>query len=160
VVLGLTDNGVSRNGVPHLGWPRPFLSGNFEQSRNWLDRGLASSGAAYSVWRVNALGSLGLVEAWSAISTEPTDSSLKRCRCTRDRSTRPSSIADAYLARTLILLERGEPNWAATALHDGTLGAAKNRRTQLIGLLDSSMHSSSLRMVTRRRHGSAPLRSQ
>jgi len=133
VVLGLTDNASLETVSLISGGRAHFLSGNFEQSRNWLDRGLASSGAAYSVWRVNALGSLGLVEAWCG-NLDRADGLVTEALSLAHATGRLAhpSIADAYLARTLILLERGEPNWAATALHDGTLGAAKNRRTQLM----------------------------
>ena len=41
------------------------------------------------------------------------------------------STADAYLAITLAALERGEPRRAAISLHEGTLRAEANRRTQL-----------------------------
>jgi LuxR family maltose regulon positive regulatory protein len=41
------------------------------------------------------------------------------------------STADAYLAITLAALERGEPRRAAISLHEGTLHAEANRRTQL-----------------------------
>ena len=41
-----------------------FQAGDLEQARDWLERGLATQGATYPIWKVSGLGSLGLLEAW------------------------------------------------------------------------------------------------
>ncbi len=41
-----------------------FLEGDIDQARVWLERGLQAPEAAYSIWLVNGLGSLALLEAW------------------------------------------------------------------------------------------------
>ena len=37
-----------------------FQAGDLDQARDWLDRGLATLGATYPIWKVSGLGSLGL----------------------------------------------------------------------------------------------------
>ena len=41
-----------------------FQAGDYVQARDWLDRGLATPGATYPIWKVSGLGSLALLEAW------------------------------------------------------------------------------------------------
>ena len=66
-----------RSPVPGDHGPRLRRSGplprraDWRRPGAWLERGLASAGAAYSVWRVSGLGSLGLLEAWAASSSGP-----------------------------------------------------------------------------------------
>ena len=50
-------SGVGRQSA--TSWPASLTD-----ARDWLERGLASEGALYSVWRVHTLGSLALLEAW------------------------------------------------------------------------------------------------
>jgi LuxR family maltose regulon positive regulatory protein len=109
-----------------------FLAGHLGEARAWLKLGLASAGSAYSVWRVSGLGSLALVEAWSG-HTERAETLADEALAIAQSVgvlTHPST-ADAYLAITLAALERGEPRRAAISLHEGTLRAEANRRTQL-----------------------------
>ncbi len=109
-----------------------FLAGHLGEARTWLKLALASSGSAYSIWRVSALGSLALVEAWSG-NTERAETLADEALAIAQSVgflTHPST-ADAYLAITLAALERGEPRRAAISLHEGTLRAEANRRTQL-----------------------------
>jgi LuxR family maltose regulon positive regulatory protein len=109
-----------------------FLAGNLGEARTWIKSGLASTGAAYSLWRVSGLGSLALVEAWSGKTEEAENLGNEALAVARSVGMlgHPST-ADAYLAITLAALERGEPRRAAISLHEGTLRAEANRRTQL-----------------------------
>jgi LuxR family transcriptional regulator, maltose regulon positive regulatory protein len=109
-----------------------FLAGHLGEARDWLMSGLASAGAAYSLWRVSGLGSLGLVEAWSG-NTEGAESLGNEALAVAQSvgMLGHPSTADAYLAITLAALERGEPRRAAMSLHEGTRRAEANRRTQL-----------------------------
>jgi LuxR family transcriptional regulator, maltose regulon positive regulatory protein len=110
-----------------------FLAGHMEQARQWLDRGLTSSGAAYSVWRVSGLGSLSLLEAWTGRVERAEALADEALAIARDVGTLSHpSTADAYLAVSLAALERGEPRRAALSLREGTLRAEANRRTPLI----------------------------
>jgi LuxR family transcriptional regulator, maltose regulon positive regulatory protein len=110
-----------------------FLAGHLEEAREWLDRGLTSAGAAYSVWRVSGLGSLSLLEAWSGRVERAEALADEALAIARDVGllSHPST-ADAYLASSLAALERGEPRRAALSLREGTLRAEANRRTPLI----------------------------
>jgi LuxR family maltose regulon positive regulatory protein len=109
-----------------------FLAGHLGEARTWIESGLASRGAAYSIWRVSGLGSLALVEAWSG-NTERAESlgneALEVAQSVGMLG--HPSTADAYLAITLAALEKGEPRRAAMSLHEGTRRAEANRRTQL-----------------------------
>jgi LuxR family maltose regulon positive regulatory protein len=109
-----------------------FLAGHLGEARTWLMSALASTGAAYSVWRVSGLGSLALVEAWSG-NTEVAESLGNEALAIAQSAgilAHPAT-ADAYLAITLTALERGEPRRAAISLHEGTRRAEANRRSQL-----------------------------
>ena len=133
VVMNLTDPHSLETVVLISGGRAHFLAGRLEEARSWLERGLASAGAAYSVWRVSGLGSLSLLEAWSGHidrAEELADLALAIARDVGNLS-HPSS-ADAYLALSLAALERGEPRRAALSLGEGTVRAEVNRRTHLI----------------------------
>jgi LuxR family maltose regulon positive regulatory protein len=93
---------------------------------------LASTGAAYSIWRVSGLGSLALVEAWSG-NTELAESLGNEALAVAQSvgMLAHPATADAYLAITLAALEKGEPRRAAISLHEGTRRAEANRRIQL-----------------------------
>ncbi|HEX3979786.1 MAG TPA: hypothetical protein VHW93_01095, partial [Acidimicrobiales bacterium] len=110
-----------------------FLAGRMEQAREWMQRGLDSAGVAYSAWRIGILGSLALVEAWCG--------RLERAQALADEAlgvarevgilTHPIT-ADAYLAASLVALERGQPRRAALALREGCLRAEANKRIPLV----------------------------
>jgi len=133
VVLNLTDPQSLETVATISGGRAHFLCGRFEDAREWLERGLVSDGAGYSVWRISGLGSLGLLEAWSGRldrAEELADSALALAH-EAGMSAHPST-ADAHLARAIARLERGEPGLAAPSLHDGALQARRNRRWQLL----------------------------
>ena len=94
---------------------------------------LSTPGARYSIWRIHGLGSLGLLEAWCG--------DLARAEAFSDQALTLAqegghlghqATADAYLARALVALERGEPSGAALSLHEGRRRAEANRRRVLL----------------------------
>jgi LuxR family transcriptional regulator, maltose regulon positive regulatory protein len=131
-VLNLGDIDSLRTMTLISGGRSHFLAGRLGEARTWLKSGLASTGAAYSIWRVSGLGSLALVEAWSGnidFAETLADEALSVAQSVGMLG--HPSTADAYLAITLAALERGEPRRAAISLHEGTIRAEANRRTQL-----------------------------
>ncbi len=132
VVMSLSDEQSLRSMAWASGGRAHFLVGHFEEARRWLETGLASGGAAYSVWRVHGLGSLALLEAWcgncgpaEAYAEEALDIARSVGMLNHP------STADAFLALTLVALERGEPRRAAISLHEGSLRAEANHRSNL-----------------------------
>jgi LuxR family maltose regulon positive regulatory protein len=132
VVMNLGDVDSLRTMALVSGGRAHFFAGHLAEARTWLKSGLASTGAAYSVWRVSGLGSLALVEAWSGNTQRAEHLADEALAIAHSAGilAHPST-ADAYLAITLVALERGEPRRAAISLHEGTLRAEANRRTQL-----------------------------
>jgi LuxR family maltose regulon positive regulatory protein len=103
-----------------------------EEARQWFTLALASTGVAYSVWRVSGLGSLALLEAWSGHTEQAetlADEALAIAQSV-GMLAHPST-GDAFLAMTLTALDKGEPRRAAISLHQGSLRAEANQRTQL-----------------------------
>ncbi|HEY7917302.1 MAG TPA: LuxR C-terminal-related transcriptional regulator [Acidimicrobiales bacterium] len=132
MVMGLTDAQSLETLVMVSGGRAHFLSGDFEAARDWLERSLASAGAAYSMWRVHGLGSMALLDAWTG-NLDRADAGITQAFALAQETERLAhpSIADAHLARALCFLERGQPRRAALSLHEGTVRAEANRRTQL-----------------------------
>jgi LuxR family transcriptional regulator, maltose regulon positive regulatory protein len=131
-VMNLGDVDSLRTMALISGGRAHFLAGQLGEARSWLNSGLASAGAAYSIWRISGLGSLALVEAWSGNTerAEGLGNEALAVALSVGMLGHPST-ADAYLAITLAALERGEPRRAAISLHEGTRRAEGNRRTQL-----------------------------
>ena len=120
-VMNLGDVDSLRTMALISGGRAHFLAGQLEEARTWLKSGLASIGAAYSIWRVSGLGSLALVEAWSG-NIERAESLGNEALAVAQSvgMLAHPSAADAYLAISLAALERGEPRRAAISLHEGT----------------------------------------
>jgi LuxR family maltose regulon positive regulatory protein len=80
---------------------------------------------------MSVLGSLALVEAWCGRTERADALALEALAIARSVGmlSHPST-ADAYLSIALTALERGEPRHAALPLHEATVRAAANRRTQ------------------------------
>ena len=95
-----------------------FLAGHLDEARTWLELGLASTGAAYSVWRVSGLGFAGI--ARSVVRQYRPRRGIWRTKLSRSRDrsgcSRHPSTGDAFLAITLTALEKGEPRRAALSL--------------------------------------------
>ena len=109
-----------------------FQGGDYVQARDWLKRGLASPGATYPIWKVSGLGSLALLEAWCGNTERAAALSEEALSIAKEVGllAHPSA-ADAYLASALVAVETGEPRRAALSLHEGSLRAQANRRSQL-----------------------------
>jgi LuxR family transcriptional regulator, maltose regulon positive regulatory protein len=109
-----------------------FQAGNCAEAREWLDRGLATPGATYPIWKVSALGSLALLEAWCGNMERATSLSVEGLAVAKEVGLLAHpSVAEAYLASALVALETGEPRRASLPLHEGTLRAEIDRRSQL-----------------------------
>jgi LuxR family maltose regulon positive regulatory protein len=109
-----------------------FQAGDYKQARQWIDRGLTSPGATYAIWKVHGLGSLALLEAWCGNNKRAAALSEEALAIAKEvELLAHPSAADAYLAFALAALERGEPRRASLSLHEGSLRAEANRRSQL-----------------------------
>ncbi len=109
-----------------------FQAGDLEQARDWLERGLATQGATYPIWKISGLGSLGLLEAWLGNTERAVALSDEALAIAKEVGLLAHpSIAEAYLTSTLVALERGEPGRASVSLHEGILRAGANGRSQL-----------------------------
>jgi LuxR family maltose regulon positive regulatory protein len=109
-----------------------FYAGEIDQAREWLERGLATRGTTYPVWKVSGLGSLGLLEAWCGNTERAGALADEGLAIAREVGllTHPCT-ADAYLAAALAALEDGATGHAALSLHEGSVRAAANGRSQL-----------------------------
>ena len=109
-----------------------FQAGDYLDAREWLDRGLSTPGATYPVWKVSGLGSLALLEAWCGRTDQAVALAEEALAIAKEvELLAHPSAADAYLAFALAALERGEPRRASLSLHEGSLRAKANRRSQL-----------------------------
>ena len=94
-----------------------FLDGNLGEAKRWLNRALDTDGATYSLWRVNALGSLGLVVAWAGNLVRANELATEALATAREVGLLTHwASADAYMALAHIALERGEPpeDWSGS----------------------------------------------
>lgn len=132
-LFGFLDASALTTMVTGSGGRAHFLSGNHAEGRRWLAQALATDGAWYSVWRVHALGSLGLLEAWSGDLDRAEVFSDQALGLARDAGhlAHPAT-GDAFLAQALVALERGQPALAGPPLFEGRRRAEGNRRGQLL----------------------------
>ncbi len=131
-VMGLADPQSLETIARVSGGRGSFLAGNIEVARSWLERALITPGSAYSIWKIHILGSLGLLEAWTGHTQRAqalADEALDVARAVGVLN--HPSTSDAYLAATLVSLERGEPHQAALSLHEATVRAEANDRSNL-----------------------------
>lgn len=112
-----------------------LLLGELAAARRILGDALKGEGMAYRPYRVHALGSLALVEALSGrlvVATGMADDALE---LTDEFGLRAHAApADAFLARAIAAIRRGEPDVGALALEEGIVRASSNQRTQLLWL--------------------------
>jgi LuxR family maltose regulon positive regulatory protein len=132
VIMNLTHPASLQTMAVLSGGRAHFQAGDFAKARDWLERGLATQGATYPIWKVSGLGSLGLLEAWLGNTERAVALSDEALAIAKEVGLLAHpSIAEAYLASTLAALERGEPGHASVSLHEGILRAEANRRSQL-----------------------------
>lgn len=115
-----------------LGRAQLFL-GNLGAARRELGAAIALPGFAYAPYRVHLLGSLALANALSGnivAAAEQSDEALATAR--EFRLLAHPAPGDAYLARAIVAIQRGEPDAGALALAEGGIRAAANQRTQLV----------------------------
>jgi LuxR family maltose regulon positive regulatory protein len=131
-VMGLSDPQSLETIAQISGGRGHFLAGRTDAARDWMERALITPGAAYSIWKIHILGSLALIEAWSGRTQRAqalADEALDVARAVG--ALNHPSTSDAYLAGSLVSLERGEPNQAALSLHEATVRAEANNRSNL-----------------------------
>jgi LuxR family maltose regulon positive regulatory protein len=131
-LLGLGDRSSLETMAMISGGRAHFLAGHIRVARDWLERALVTHGAAYSAWRIHGLGSLALLEAWSGRTTHAEALVNEALAVASDVGllSHPST-SDAFLALTMVALQRGEPHRAALSLREGVLRSEANRRSQL-----------------------------
>ena len=130
-LLQLTDTRSLRAVALISGGRAQFLAGNFEQARDWLERGLAGLGALYSVWRISALGSLALAEAWCGETLHALEYAAEALSIAEATGAYAHpATADAFLARALVAFEAGDADQAEFELHEGRARAEADERLQ------------------------------
>ncbi|WP_127794882.1 LuxR C-terminal-related transcriptional regulator [Agromyces sp. LHK192] len=108
-----------------------FLMGDVAHARQVLGGALRLD-AAYGHYRIHALGAFALAAAWDGWLREAVEACDEALLIARqlDLLANPA-LADAYLARACIAIQRGETDSGALALHEGHLRAVANGRDQL-----------------------------
>lgn len=117
-----------------LGRARLIL-GDVHGARRVFEAALHTAGTAYRPYRVHALGALAIAEALSGClvaAAAHTEDALSVA--TEDGLLVHPAPTEAYLARALIAVQRGEPAEGALALHEGAARALSNQRVQLLWL--------------------------
>lgn len=115
-----------------MGRAHLFL-GDFDQARAAFAATATSSAFAYSPFRVHLLGSIALTDALTGRLTAAASRADEALGMARESGllAHPAP-ADAYLARALVAIQRGEPDVGAISLAEGELRASANQRTQLM----------------------------
>lgn len=132
-LLGLTDRvklEVSARGS--VGRAYLFL-GDSGSARRHLRGLLSSPEPVYAPFKVHLLGTRALADAWDGYlrsAAALADEALEMAR-QLELLSHPAT-ADAYLAKSLVAIKRGEPEAGAFALYEGYDRAASNGRTQLM----------------------------
>ncbi|QEV99300.1 hypothetical protein F6J84_03655 [Microbacterium caowuchunii] len=110
-----------------------FLAGNRDESARWAARTLSSRGSSYPLYRVGALGTRALIDAWAGRMRDARLSAHEALTLAREvgRPFHPV-VADAYLALAQIALEQAQPRHAALPLREAIVRSASNRRDQLM----------------------------
>lgn len=133
-LLGLTSRPfletVSRTMIARA----DLLLGDFAGARIAADEALQSEGSRhYGPYRVQLAGTLALVEAWAGRLERAAALAEGALDLARDLDLLPHPApADAHLARAIVAIQRGEAEAGAHSLHEGSIRAAANQRTQLM----------------------------
>lgn len=115
-----------------LGRAHLFL-GDLAAARRTLEPAMALPGFSYPPYRVHLLGSLAIVNAVDGLLTTAAEQSDEALAVAREFGllSHPAP-GDAYLARAIVAIQRGEPDAGALALAEGGIRASANQRTQLM----------------------------
>jgi LuxR family maltose regulon positive regulatory protein len=110
-----------------------FLLGDSVTSRRLQRELLASGEVMYGPYRIHALGSLAVIDAWEGYLRRASDLADEALELAGqlDLLGHPAT-GDAYLARAFVAIQRGEPEAGAFALHEGYVRASANHRVQLM----------------------------
>lgn len=112
-----------------------FLLGRFREARQWQRSGLDSSGASFSLWKINSLSSLALLEAWCGHARLAVELATESLDIAREVGLLLHiSTADAYLALALAAIEHGDPKGAREPLREAVLRNEAYRRHQQLWL--------------------------
>ena len=107
-LLGLTDPESLETLATVSGGRAHFLAGHLGPAREWIERALTTAGAGYSIWRISALGSLALLDAWCGSIADAEMLAAEALGVARDVGVLAHpAVADAYLAMAFAALERG-----------------------------------------------------
>lgn len=112
-----------------------LLLGDIPAARSAAHAALSSEGSNYGPYRVQALGTLAFTEAWTGRLKRATDLADDALELARELSllSHPAP-ADAYLARAIVAIQRGESEAGVFSLQEGNLRAAANHQTELMWL--------------------------
>jgi len=132
-LIGLTDRASLEALILGARGRASFLLDDTAGGRHWLERARDCEGTTYSLWKVHALGSLALLDAWCGLTDRAVVQAEEALGLARavGMLNHPAP-ADAFLALSLAAVEGGEPEHALTWLDEGLLRAEANRRTQLL----------------------------
>lgn len=132
-LLGLTSRSLLLTvSQVSLGRAR-LLLGDIHGARRIFEAALRAAGTAYRPYRVHTLGALAMAEALTGClvaASEHAEEALSLA--TEDDLLVHPAPAEAYLARALVAVQRGEPAAGALALHEGAARALSNQRTHLL----------------------------
>ncbi|WP_426515478.1 LuxR C-terminal-related transcriptional regulator [Diaminobutyricibacter sp. McL0618] len=132
-LLGITDYESLLTMTLFSGGRAYLLAGDLAEARRWLERAARSEGASYAPWRICSLGSLALVEAWCGRTDRAQELAVESLAVADEaKLVGHPSTADAYLAESLIALERSDPGRSERMLAQGLARAAATKRTQLM----------------------------
>ncbi|MFT2818240.1 LuxR C-terminal-related transcriptional regulator [Leifsonia sp. A12D58] len=131
-LLGLTDQDSLETIAMVSAGRAQFFAANPSIARNWLQRALSAPGAGHSIWRVAALGSLALIEAWHKNTSAASTLAAEALALSQQLSLREHpATADAFLATSIAANQRGDSTQAAFMLHEANVRITANGRTQL-----------------------------
>ncbi|MEO7017952.1 MAG: LuxR C-terminal-related transcriptional regulator [Leifsonia sp.] len=105
-----------------------FLAGNLAEARRWLETALATDVAGYSVWRISALSSLALLDAWCGRTRRAEQCASEAFALARELTNgHHATLAEAHIATALIAIERAEKTRVEAARSEDLLSYATGR---------------------------------
>ena len=137
-LLNLTDRATLENFARASVGRAYLLLGDSGNARANLRAVFASPDPIYAPYRVHALGTLALTDAWDGYlrsAASLADEALELAR-QLELLSHPAP-ADAHLARSLVAIKHGEPESGAFALHEGYARAVANGRAQLMWIANA-----------------------